>query len=88
MVPDGENLQLRHAGRAPRDPESRLLQHGRVVLVLGGGLAANWRLVRLVIASYTTSPVIDPVPLPLPDKPSLVVLPFVNLRGAGLGGAL
>jgi TolB-like protein/DNA-binding winged helix-turn-helix (wHTH) protein/Flp pilus assembly protein TadD len=52
-----------------------------VVLLLGGVLIANWRLVRLVIASYTTSPVIDPVPLPLPDKPSLVVLPLVNLSG-------
>jgi len=52
-----------------------------VVLVLGGGLAANWRLVRLVAASYFPPPVPAPIALPLPDKPSIVVLPFVNLSG-------
>jgi TolB-like protein/Tfp pilus assembly protein PilF len=52
-----------------------------VVLVLGGGLAANWRLMRLVVASYVPSPVLEPIALPLPDKPSIVVLPFVNLSG-------
>jgi TolB-like protein/DNA-binding winged helix-turn-helix (wHTH) protein/Tfp pilus assembly protein PilF len=52
-----------------------------VLLILGGGLAANWRLVRLVIASYVPPPVQEPIALPLPDKPSLVVLPLVNLSG-------
>jgi TolB-like protein/predicted Zn-dependent protease len=52
-----------------------------VVLVLGGGLAANWRLARLVVASYLPPPVPEPIALPLPDKPSLVVLPLVNLSG-------
>jgi adenylate cyclase len=52
-----------------------------VVLVLGGGLAANWRLVRLVVASYFPPPVPEASALPLPDKPSLVVLPFTNLSG-------
>jgi len=51
------------------------------LLVIGGVLTANWRLVRLVIASYTAAPVVDSVALPLPDKPSLVVLPLVNLSG-------
>ncbi len=52
-----------------------------MVLVLGGGLAANWRLARLVVASYVPPPVPEPIALPLPDKPSLVVLPLVNLSG-------
>jgi TolB-like protein/DNA-binding winged helix-turn-helix (wHTH) protein/Tfp pilus assembly protein PilF len=50
-----------------------------VLLVLGGGLAANWRLARLVAASYFPPPVPEPIALPLPDKPSIVVLPLVNL---------
>ena len=52
-----------------------------VVLVLGGGLVAKWRLVRLVAASYFPPPAPEPLALPLPDKPSLVVLPLVNLSG-------
>jgi TolB-like protein/DNA-binding winged helix-turn-helix (wHTH) protein/Tfp pilus assembly protein PilF len=52
-----------------------------IILVLGGGLAANWRLARLVVASYISPPVPEPIALPLPDKPSLVVLPLVNLSG-------
>jgi DNA-binding winged helix-turn-helix (wHTH) protein len=52
-----------------------------IVLVLGGGLVAKWRLVRLVAASYFPPPAPEPLVLPLPDKPSLVVLPLVNLSG-------
>jgi adenylate cyclase len=52
-----------------------------ILLVLGGGLAANWRLVRLVAASYFPPPVSEPIALPFPDKPSIIVLPFINLSG-------
>jgi TolB-like protein/DNA-binding winged helix-turn-helix (wHTH) protein/Flp pilus assembly protein TadD len=50
-----------------------------IILMLGGGLAANWRLARLVVASYIPPPVPEPIALPLPDKPSIVVLPFTNM---------
>lgn len=51
------------------------------LLVLGGGLVAKWRLVRMVAASYFPPPAPEPLALPLPDKPSLVVLPLVNFSG-------
>ena len=34
-----------------------------------------------MVASYIPPPVPEPIALPLPDKPSLVVLPLVNLSG-------
>ncbi len=52
-----------------------------IVVVLGGALAVKWRLVRLVVASYVPPPIPESAPLPLPDQPSLVVTPFVNLSG-------
>lgn len=87
--PEAEPLQLPPTA-APRQPlpvpRSYRLRWWQVlvlvvVLVLGGVLTAHWRLVRLVVASYTASPVVSPESLPLPDKPSIVVLPFVNLSG-------
>jgi TolB-like protein/DNA-binding winged helix-turn-helix (wHTH) protein/Flp pilus assembly protein TadD len=82
QIPDAQSLVL--------SPERSLTPHRLrwwhvlllvVVLVLGGGLAAKWRLVRMVAASYFPPPAPEPIALPLPDKPSLVVLPFINLSG-------
>ncbi|MCH8890622.1 MAG: tetratricopeptide repeat protein [Myxococcales bacterium] len=67
-------------GKRPRPLRRALVATAAVVLLLGLGLWASWpRPLGLVIdLAGVSGPPINP---PLPDKPSIVVLPFANLSG-------
>jgi adenylate cyclase len=71
--------------RGPATPRKRprrlhLAATAALLIVLGGGLWASWPrpLGLLIDLAGVSRPPVDP---PLPDKPSLVVLPFENMSG-------
>jgi adenylate cyclase len=69
-------------GQGPRRVDTTVFV--LVSLLLLGGIGAVWYLSSLSIRipqSEIRTPEAQPPALPLPDKPSIVVLPFVNMSG-------
>jgi adenylate cyclase len=66
------------SSKSRRISTSVIVSVGVLVVVLGGMAAV--RYVSLPILS-PQSPTPTPQPLPLPDKPSIAVLPFINMSG-------
>jgi adenylate cyclase len=67
-------------GERPRRLRTALVTTAAVLLLLGVGLWASWPrpLGLLIDLAGVSGPPVDP---PLPDKPSIVVLPFANISG-------
>jgi hypothetical protein len=82
-VPVGQS----HPGQAlqaqPRSQRHRWRLVIGLLLALGvSGLAVVWFLIPSLLVPLQSSSRPQPAPsLPLPDKPSIVVLPFVNMSG-------
>jgi adenylate cyclase len=67
-------------GKRPRRVRTAIVATASILLLLGLGLWASWPrpLGLLIDLAGVSGPPVDP---PLPDKPSLVVLPFENMSG-------
>jgi TolB-like protein/DNA-binding winged helix-turn-helix (wHTH) protein len=90
VIPAQVGIQANEAPNTGRDQEAyapspipsrarrRLVLLVGLILVIGAVITAEWRWVRSLTSP---PPVSDSSTLPLPDKPSIIVLPFVNLSG-------
>jgi adenylate cyclase len=78
--PEGPARAKAPPGKRPRRLRTALLATAAVLLLLALGLWASWPrpLGLLIDLAGVSGPPVDP---PLPDKPSIAVLPFANMSG-------